>query len=133
MASPSWHDRRLDELMTQYGAVPPPWFEYPDTHPYDIVWRMGDGESYIELFYTWWNLEKEVWVEVRRIEYFRRWPPPPRWLKHMIDCVWDIRHDTFEDEELFNYKPYFARTSELGFGSLDDYERDLAEFGQEDA
>ncbi|HEX9796551.1 MAG TPA: hypothetical protein VGA52_06125 [Anaerolineales bacterium] len=60
-----------------------------------------------------------------RIAYFRRWPPPPRWLVWMIEALWDIRPwETMADPEAFDYSPPFARTEELGFGTQAEYEAD---------
>src|SRR5512133_570637 len=85
-----WIEKRIIELAEEYGSVPPPWFIFPDTHPYDIGWRMGGGESHLMVFNNWWEQEKKNWDEAQRVEYFRRWPPPPRWLKWMIDAIWDL-------------------------------------------
>ncbi|KAJ6437361.1 hypothetical protein O9K51_09917 [Purpureocillium lavendulum] len=137
MPKKSWKEQRTEELIAKHGELPPPWSEFPDTHPCEIVWRMGSGEDYLDMFYDWWDSEKEVFTEARRIEYFRRWPPPHRWLRHMIDCIWDLQYDDDdagddEEKEKAKYAPYLVRTSELGFGSEEDYERDFNEFGQEE-
>ncbi|KAF4434137.1 integrin alpha n-terminal [Fusarium acutatum] len=85
----------------------------------NIGWRMGAGESYIMMYWTWWEQQKEQLDEKQRIEYFRRWPPPPEWLIWMIEIIWDLDPKDFEDED--DYSPYFRRTETLGFGSEDDY------------
>lgn len=80
------------------------------------------------LYSTWWEQEKEQLDEKKRIEYFRKWPPPPEWLTWMIDAIWDLDPQDYENED--DYKPYFRRIEELGFGSEDDYKnamRDAAE------
>ena len=41
----AWIENRIAALVAEHGAVPPPWFMFPNTHPYDIWWRMGDGEN----------------------------------------------------------------------------------------
>ena len=46
---------KIAELVAEHGAVPPPWFMFQDTHPYSICWRMGAGEDYITIFFTWWK------------------------------------------------------------------------------
>jgi hypothetical protein len=120
-----WIRKRIGELVERHGAVPPPWFMFPDMHPYDIGWRMGAGESHIMVFHEWWEGEKNKLDEEKRINYFRRWPPPPCWLEWMIDVIWDLDWWEAEDPEAFNYSPYFARTEELGFGTQAEYERDL--------
>jgi hypothetical protein len=120
-----WIEKEIAEFIEAYGAVPPPWFMFPDTHPYDIGWRMGAGESHVMVFSTWWEQKKNDFDEAQRIEYFRRWPPPPRWLPWMIDVIWDLDPLEMEDPEAFNYSPYFARTEALGFGTQAEYEQDI--------
>jgi hypothetical protein len=109
----------IAKLVQQYGAVPPPWFMFPGVHPYDICWRMGAGESYIMVYSSWWEQEKEQLDEKQRIEYFRKWPPPPEWLIWMMEAIWDLDPQDFEDDD--KYSPYFKRTEALGFGSEADY------------
>ncbi|OAQ59255.1 hypothetical protein VFPPC_10278 [Pochonia chlamydosporia 170] len=131
MDEPEWMKDAIAKLVKEHGAVPPPWFMFPDTHPYEICWRMGAGETHIMNFSAWWDKQKEVLDEQGRIEYFRRWPPPPRWLEWMIDAVWEPQPPDSYDES-FDYTPYFERVEALGFGSQAEYEQDLEEFGQED-
>ncbi len=121
----------IDRLVAEYGAVPPPWVVYNE-HPYNICWRMGGGESHIMVWWEWWPQQR--FTEDQKIAYFRRWPPPPCWLRFLIEAIWDVDTsewdvDTSEwdvgmsEEEEFT--PYFKRTSELGFGDQHDYQRDL--------
>ncbi len=107
---------QIDRLVAEYGTVPPPWVMYNE-HPYSICWRMGGGESHIMVWWEWWPQQK--FTDDQKIEYFRRWPPPPCWLDFLIAAIWDV--DTSEEE----LTPYFKRTSELGFGDQHDYQRDL--------
>ena len=116
-----WYQNRVAALFQEYGAVPPPWAYAPDSHPYSLRWRMGDGETLIMVFSEWWEGEQMEFDA--RVEYFRKWPPPPRWLPWMADVLWDLKPWEAEDE--FDYKPYFAKLAELGFPGGDDYERDL--------
>jgi hypothetical protein len=127
MGNSTCSEDKIAELVAQHGAVPPPWFMFQDTHPYSICWRMGPGEDYITIFFTWWEGQKESLDESQRIEYFRKWPPPPRWLTWMIDVIWDLNPDPegFDDND--EYRPYFKRTEALGFGGEDDYQRDWDE------
>lgn len=37
----SWIDQEIARFCDKYGAVPPPWHVFSDTHPYDIDWRMA--------------------------------------------------------------------------------------------
>lgn len=131
MDDPQWVKDEIAELVARHGAVPPPWFVFPNTHPYQIVWRMGAGESFIMIFGAWWKSQKPAMSETQRIEYFRQWPPPPRWLVWMIDVLWDLPDEELNDPDAFDYSPYFARTEALGFGTEEEYERDLHEWREE--
>lgn len=122
MNASDWKAQQIAKLIAEYGAVPPPWVVFPNTHPYDIGWRMGGGEAHIEVFGTWWDRQQDQWNEAQRIDYFRQWPPPPCWLKWTIDVIWEIEAD---DEDDFDYSDYFARLEAIGFGSQADYEQDL--------
>ncbi|RGP81447.1 hypothetical protein FLONG3_592 [Fusarium longipes] len=113
------HQDEINTLIQQHGSVPPPWFMFPKVHPYDICWRMGTGESYIMVYFSWWEHGKQELDEKQRIEYFRKWPPPPEWLVWMIEVIWDLDPGKFENED--DYRPYFRLTAALGFGSEDDY------------
>lgn len=119
MSEEAWIDRETTKLIGEYGVVPPPWVLFPTTHPYSICWRMGGGESFIALFWQWW--QRQAWDEAQCIEYFRHWPPPPRWFKWTIDAIWNTRA---EDEEI-DYAPYFDRIARLGFGTQAEYEQDM--------
>ena len=125
MNEKAWIENRIAALVAEHGAVPPPWFMFPNTHPYDIGWRMGDGETHVLVFASWWEAQKDRLDEAQRIEYFRQWPPPPRWLKWMIDVVWDLEPWESDDPESFDYAPYFARTEELGFGTEGEFNLDV--------
>ena len=116
-------DAEVKKLVDEHGAVPPPW-AYLLANPMDICWRMGDGEGYLHVWYRWWaQQERDV---DKRIAYFRRWPPPHCWLWFMIEAIWDLDDDdpddlglNTEDEDLFE------RVEALGFGSYDDFVRDM--------
>ncbi len=125
MNGSEWIDARITELVVEHGAVPPPWFMFPNTHPYDICWRMGAGESHMAVFCVWWDQQKHNFDESQRIEYFRKWPPPPRWLTWMMDFVWDLEPWECEDPESFDYSEYFTRVEELGLGTKAEFERDM--------
>lgn len=125
------HEQRL---VKEHGAVPPPYVVYPTIHPIEIFWRMGHGESYKYFFSDW--LQKENMTEEARIEYFRKFPPPPLWLTWTADCIWRIAEraeeegeDEDETEEFsldpyeFDYWVYFRRMAALGFGTELDCKR----------
>lgn len=119
----NWYVDRVSALVKQYGAVPPPWVYAEDSHPFSIQWRMGDGETHVMVFGEWW--EQQKLTEKERIEYFRKWPPPPRWTAWMAEVIWDLDPWKGEGEGEFDYSPYFKRLTDLGFEGVADYERDL--------
>lgn len=108
--------RDIDELVSQHGAVPPPWFYVENSHPGDIMWRMGGGEWHIMVFWQWW--EQSGMDEAARIAYFKKWPPPPRWMKWMSNAIWDL--EPFRQD----YAPYFAKLEAVGFEGVADFEKD---------
>lgn len=122
-ANPQWIKDEIDRLHEEYGTVPPPWILY-NGHPYSIYWRMA-GEWHMEMFWTWWREQGNTRNEHNRIEYFRQFSPPARWLKWMIDAVWDPQILAGGRSDNFDYSPYFARLEALGFGSQEDFERDF--------
>lgn len=113
-----WMAAEIVKLEVKYGTVPPPWVVYNE-HPYSICWRMGSGEPHIMLWWEWWS--RQNFIEDRKLEYFRQYPPPHCWLLFLIEALWDVDVITEED----NLSPYFSRTSELEFGNEEDYEKDL--------
>ena len=113
-----WMRAKVDGLVTEHGTVPPPWVIF-DEHPYSICWRMGGGESHKELWWAWW--EQQGFTEDQKVAYFRQWPPPHCWLAFLIEAVWGVA----DYDEAADLTPYFARTAALGFGSEQDYQRDL--------
>ena len=120
-AEAEWYKKQVAELLEQHGAVPPLWIYAENSHPYSTRWRMGYGETYAMVLNEWWEQENKS--EAERIEYFRRWPAPPRWMAWMADAIWDL--EPWEDEDDFDYTPYFQRLTELGFEGAEDYQRDL--------
>ena len=112
-----WIQKETDRLISKYGTVPPPWTIF-DEHPYSICWRMGYGESHLEVWWKWWS--EQNLPEDEKIAYFRKYSPPYCWLKFLIEAIWVI--DSFTEK---NLSLYFIRTDELGFGNQQDYEKDL--------
>ena len=43
----------LREELAEHGSPRPPWIRFPDTHPFDIAWRMGAGETHVMLWGEW--------------------------------------------------------------------------------
>ena len=119
-AKEEWYKRRLADYKAQYGEVPPPWIHAKNSHPYSIRWRMGEGETLMMVFYEWW--EEQKWSEAERVAYFRKWPPPPRWIPWMADRIWDLQ--SWESAGQFDYARYYPRLKQFGFQGVEDIERE---------
>lgn len=66
------------ELLEQGRAAPlPPWQRYPTIPRYSIGWRMGGGESYLMVFWHWYErLSRD-----EKLDYFREHAPiPTEWV-----------------------------------------------------
>ncbi|GAP98078.1 hypothetical protein [Leptolyngbya sp. NIES-2104] len=111
-----WIQEGIEKLIAEYSDVPPPWVIF-DEHPYSLCWRMGGGEAHIEIWSAWW--EEKNYSEAERIEYFRRWMPPPRWLEWTIDAIWE------DDESDFDENAAFARIEAIGLGTKAEFEKDF--------
>ena len=109
-----------NNYISKYGDVPPHWIFKPDSHPYSIEWRQGSGETFVEVFNSWF--EENYKTVDQRILYFKKYAPPPRWLAMVIDSIWDLEG---WNEPLFNYSPYLKKLEELGFDNTSDYAKDL--------
>ena len=73
------------------------------------------------VFGAWWERQKDGMDEAQRIEYFRKFPPPPVWLTWMIELIWVPEDEEFElDPNEADRSSYFKRTEELGFGTEDE-------------
>lgn len=111
-----WLHAEITRLTQTYGTVPPPWVRLPNTHPYDICWRMGAGESHMMVWGEWWHAQQMSFEQ--QVAYFRQWPPPAAWLHWTADVLWEI-HPWDQVEEV-DYTPYLTLLAELGFGRVDD-------------
>ena len=81
---------------------------------------MGLGESFAEVFYSWF--EKNLPSEKERINYFLKYSPPPRWLAMIIDNIWNLEG---WNEPNFDYNPYLEKLKSLGFNETDRFQDDL--------
>ncbi len=53
----------------------PPWIHYPNIHPYDLHWRMGEGETFLSLFWKQFNLLSDT----DKVFYKLYFPAPFVW------------------------------------------------------
>ena len=100
-------------LEAEHGTVPPPWAMWDDD-PFDIRWRMGDGEGHLFVWHEWWN-EKNLPVE-SRIAYFQQWPAPECWVYFVIEAIWEVDLLDFEVDDGIDY---YERVEELGLRRTD--------------
>ena len=82
---------------------------------------MGDGESYIMVFWTWWKQSNKSFEE--RVDYFRKWPAPPRWCGWMAETIFDV--DLWDPEKEIDYSEYFAKLKALGFEGPEKFDEDF--------
>lgn len=120
MEEESFIRKEIKKFISEKGEVPPHWIYLPDSHPYSIGWRMGSGETFQEVFYTWF--EENLLTEGARVNYFLKHSPPPRWLATVIESIWDL--EGWNDPD-FDYGPYLEKLKSLGFQGTDLYQSDL--------
>ena len=111
---------KINEFIEKYGEVPPHWIYKPDSHPYSIIWRYGSGDEFCDCFYIWF--EENCQTTEKRIAYFKKYNPPPRWLASVVDSIWETEG---WNEPFFDYTPYLKKLEKYGFTGTSEYERDL--------
>ncbi|EZH75237.1 hypothetical protein ATO12_00230 [Aquimarina atlantica] len=113
-----WYLKEKEKYISEYGEIPPHWIVFPDSHPYSIMWRMGAGETFVMVFSNWF--EDNYKEEKNRIDFFLKYPPPPRWMETMASYIWEeIPMEDFEKSK------YLERIKELGFSGTEKYLSDL--------
>jgi hypothetical protein len=115
-----WYLKQKNQYIFEYGEIPPHWIIFPDTHPYSMLWRMGSGETFVMVFSNWF--EDNFQDEISKIEFFLKYPAPPRWLEVMATYIWDIEIDI---EEGFEQSIFLEKLKKLGFSGTDEYIKDL--------
>lgn len=116
-----FYKTELSKYLIKYNDVPPPWIYVVNSHPYSIQWRMGGGEMHLMMFGAW--CDENLLSEADKIIYFKKYPPPPRWLGWMADVIWDL--EPMDDE--FDYSKYFERLKAYGFEGTEKYLEDLSD------
>ncbi len=110
----------VKKYVAKYGDVPPPWVFRPNSHPYSTQWRMGAGETYCMVYWSWLN--ENLKSESELIEFFKKYPAPPRWLGSMANTIWKLE----PMEESFDYSKYFSKLKNYGFEGIEKYKEDLS-------
>ena len=116
----AWYKESLSRFVKEYGDVPPPWIYAPNSHPYSLRWRMGEGETLLMVFNEWWT---QFETESVRIAYFKKWPPPPRWIIWMTNAIWNL--SPWDQDENIDYQDYFQLLSKYGFEGFENIETDM--------
>lgn len=115
-----WYIKNSKKLIQEYGDIPPPWIFAPTTHPYSICWRMGGGETHVMILWEW--MKHQNFTTSNRIDYIKKYPPPPRWLEWAVDFIWDLKIDENDDRD---YPSYFKKLEEIGITGTADFEKDF--------
>lgn len=113
-----WYLKEKAKYFSKYGEIPPHWVVFPNSHPYSIMWRMGGGETFVMVFSNWF--EDTFNEEKNRVQFFLKYPPPPRWLAVMSAYIWNV-----EIEEEFEKSEILERLNKFGFLGTDEYLKDL--------
>ncbi len=48
-------DNETKSFEDDLDIILPPWIAFPDIHPFDMYWRMGRGEEYLENFFKFYE------------------------------------------------------------------------------
>jgi hypothetical protein len=112
----------MTEINTLYmnasGEANPHWVVFPNSHPYSIIWKQGEGEEFVGIFIDWFD--ENCTSETERISYFLKHDPPPRWLGFVAEMIWDI-----EPEGDYNYEKEFKILNANDFKGVADFESDF--------
>ena len=115
-----WYKEALSKWLKEYGEVPPPWVYRPNSHPYSIGWRMGAGESFLMVFWQWW--EDKSFSEAEALAFFKKHTPPPRWLGWVCESIWELDGQKALDDD---YEKEFIVLEANGFEGTQNYISDL--------
>ena len=68
----AWNKMLKERYENKLKHTPPkpPWIKFPNYHPSDIFWRMGDGESYIsDYFSIYFQYASKAEINSYKIKY----------------------------------------------------------------
>jgi choline dehydrogenase-like flavoprotein len=111
---------KINEFILKYEEMPPHWIYRPDSHPYSGSWRQGSGEEFVDCFVAWF--EENCKTTEEKINYFKKYSPPPRWLATVVEFIWEVEG---WNEAFYDYTPYLKKLEEQGFKGTSEYEKDL--------
>jgi len=110
----------ISEYIEKYWEIPPLWIVFEGCLLVSIWWRMWSWKVYLNFFQSWW--EKEVMSFNNKIDYFKKYSPPPMWLEFVCDKIWNL--DPFDSNFIW-YGIYFKKLKDLWFEWVDDFEKDF--------
>lgn len=119
-AAEDWYIETKNHWVSDYGEIPPPWVFRERGHPLQIGWRMGAGETFLMVYWEWW--EEENKSEKEMLDYFKKYDPPPRWLGWVCEIIWNPELDSEEDGD---YSIYLDRLKSQGFEGTELYKSDF--------
>ena len=80
-------DARLDAYLKTHGAPEAPWVRFPEIQAMSIGWRMGGGESWLDL---WRAYMRRLGSGEARFAYLVDQPTAPRdWQSGLVGAVFD--------------------------------------------
>lgn len=85
------HEEELARELQSDEAPLPPWRKHPELERYSMGWRMGYGESYMDVWRYWAKARSREEL----VEYFRRYAPVPvewaDWVAYKLKLDMDPR------------------------------------------
>ena len=65
----------IREIDSNPDTYFPPWIAFADIDPVDMFWRMGSGESFLDV----WNLHFSLLSNVEQAKYIEKFQEPDEW------------------------------------------------------
>ncbi|WP_310736518.1 hypothetical protein [Pseudoalteromonas sp. SR41-4] len=68
----TWDKMLKDRYDNELKHTPPkpPWIKYPNRHPTDIFWRMGNGEDYLaDYFGLYFKYSSKAEINAYKLKY----------------------------------------------------------------
>ena len=89
-------DARLDAYLAAHGAPEPPWVRFPEIQAMSIGWRMGGGESWLDL---WRAYLRRLGSGEARWAYLVSQPTAPRdWGNGLVGVISDVPRGELTEE-----------------------------------
>ena len=111
-----WIKKAIEQELIGREDLLPPWIKYPGMPRFSIGWRMGNGESYNDM----WNEWIQHLDQGQKIAYFRKYAPIPT---DFLTLVAEAFGFTDIIEEILSRKGEFAGIRWLEQQKLANYEK----------